>query len=106
MLPSEDDPKALYTAHWSYQKRMAAWSHERRLREYMLRQQRHWRWRSGGRLLAPPLNLPMPPPFLPLGDEPWSVRPPHHPGLFADEDLEMLQNAFELNLDPLFPYFY
>ncbi|KAG7380891.1 hypothetical protein PHYPSEUDO_006694 [Phytophthora pseudosyringae] len=108
-LHSGRDPKALYISHWTYQKRMEAWSQHgrsRRLREYVVHQQGRWRWRSDGRLPAPPLHLPMPPPFLPLGEGPWSLRPPHHPGLLGDDDFEMLQDPFGFCLDPLYPYFY
>ncbi|KAJ8569496.1 hypothetical protein ON010_g5766 [Phytophthora cinnamomi] len=103
------EPKAVYREHWAYLKRMEAWNQydsERRLQEFMLRQQAHWRWRTGGRLPAPPLHPPMPPPFLPLGEDPWTLRPPHHPGLFGDGDLEFLREPFTFYRDPAYPDFF
>ncbi|EGZ12709.1 hypothetical protein PHYSODRAFT_515489 [Phytophthora sojae] len=95
---SEDHPKSLYRQHRAYLKRMEAWNQfdsERRLQEFMHHQPAHWRWRSGGRMPAPPLRPPMPPPFLSLEDS-WSLvatpRPPHHPSLFGDEDLGFLHD--------------
>ncbi|KAE9356133.1 hypothetical protein PF008_g3761 [Phytophthora fragariae] len=105
---AEGEPKTVYRQHWIYLKRMEAWNQfERdRLQEYMRHRQTHWRWRGGGRLPAPPLHPPMPPPFLPLGVDPWSLRPPHHPGLFGDEDLGLLREPFTFYREPEFPNFY
>ncbi|KAG3191632.1 hypothetical protein PC128_g10856 [Phytophthora cactorum] len=69
------DPKALYISHWSYQKRREAWNQhdperQRQLHEYMRHQQSHWR---SGRVPVLPLHVPMPPPFLPLGEDPLSL---------------------------------
>lgn len=103
----EGDPRALYKTRWTHQRQMEAWSRydrARRLHEYMLRQQFHWRWRGGGRLPPAPWHLPIPLPFLPVGDDPWSLRPPQRPD-FIDEDLE-LSDPFELDLDPPFLHFY
>ncbi|KAK1931467.1 hypothetical protein P3T76_013223 [Phytophthora citrophthora] len=100
LLQNEGEPKAFYISHWTRQKRMEAWTQyeqENRLRALMLRRQNHWRWRGGGRLPAPPLHLP-PPPFLPLGVVPWSFRPPPHPDLLGDEDLD----PFAFYFDPRF----
>ncbi|KAG1693030.1 hypothetical protein DVH05_024066 [Phytophthora capsici] len=100
LLHGEGDPKAFYISHWTRQKRMEAWDQceqERRLRAFMLRRQSHWRWRGGGRLPAPPLHLP-PPPFTPLGVDPWPLRPPPHPDLLDEENLE----PFAFYYDPRF----
>ncbi|KAL4171788.1 hypothetical protein KRP22_006966 [Phytophthora ramorum] len=101
------DPRAEYVTHWGYAKRMEVLSqhlHGQHLREIMLRQQAPWRWRGGGRLPAPPLHLPVPPPFQPFGDGPWSLRAPPHPGILGDDDLDMLRDPFAFYLNP--SYFY
>ncbi|RLN89858.1 hypothetical protein BBJ28_00015435 [Nothophytophthora sp. Chile5] len=92
------------------QKRMEAWvqqHRERRLNEYMLRLPMHWRWRVGERRPAPPLYLPLAPPFFPFEQQPWLLPPPHPRDLFDDEDLELLPDPFAYRLDPrLDPRFY
>ncbi|RLN94675.1 hypothetical protein BBJ28_00007695 [Nothophytophthora sp. Chile5] len=92
------------------QKRMEAWvqqHRERRLNEYMLRLPMHWRWRVGGRRPAPPLFVPLTPPFSPLEQQPWLLPLPHPMDLFDDEDLELLPDPFAYHVDPrLDPHLY
>ncbi|ETK97398.1 hypothetical protein F441_00037 [Phytophthora nicotianae CJ01A1] len=104
----DQDPKIVYISHWTVQKRMEEWNqrhHERQRQLFdLLHQQSHWYRR---RLPAPPLHVPMPPPFLPLGYDPLSLRPRHRPDLFdVDADYDMLRDPFGFQLDPLYPYFY
>ncbi|KAI9988246.1 hypothetical protein PInf_021640 [Phytophthora infestans] len=97
-----ESPKAVYMSNWTQQKLLETWERHRqeyqRLHyEHLFHPQRHW-W--SGRVPAHPLHVLMPPPFLPLGGDPFAYRPPRQPPV-ADDILEMLQD-YERNVDSYF----
>ncbi|KAF4141995.1 hypothetical protein GN958_ATG08884 [Phytophthora infestans] len=97
-----ESPKAVYISNWTQQKLLETWERHRqeyqRLHyEHLFHPQRHW-W--SGRVPAHPLHVLMPPPFLPLGGDPFAYRPPRQPPV-ADDILEMLQD-YERNVDSYF----